>query len=151
MLTRLNYLRVCGLIAAVVLMCVAGGGKDEAAKPETAARPAAEVKPAADTEAAEETESAAEGLAGMVKETVEAGAAELSDQLMAKLAEADELDGEADKVIKKCPGCGLEMDGKSENSFKVSGYTIYFCEASCQEEFTKNVAKSIESMEIPEP
>ena len=147
MLTRLNYLRVCGLIAAVVLMCVAGCGKDEAAEPEAAVQPAAAVE----TEAAAETESAAEGLAGAVKEAVEAGAAELSAQLTAKLAEADKLDGDADKVIKKCPGCGLKMDGKSEHAFKVEGYTIHFCEAACMEEFTKDLAKSIEGMEIPEP
>jgi hypothetical protein len=128
-------------------MCVAGCGKDEAAETESAVKPVADVG----TEAAAETESAAESLTGAVKEAVEAGAAELSDQLMAKLAEADKFDGEADKVIKKCAGCGLKMDGKSEHAFKVAGYTIHFCEAACMEEFTKDLAKSIEGMEIPEP
>ena len=150
-MTRLNYLRVCGLIAAVVLMCVAGCGKDEAAETTAAAQAEVETAAAAATEAAAETESAAEGLAGMVKETVEAGVAELSAELTAKLAEADKLDGKTDKVIEKCPGCALEMAGKSEHAFKVAGYTIYFCGADCQKEFTKDVAKAIEEMEIPEP
>jgi YHS domain-containing protein len=128
-------------------MSVAGCGKDEPATPEAAV---------SETVAAAETEggSAAEGLTGMVKETVEtveAGVAELSAQLTAKLDEADGFDGKTDKIIQKCPGCGLDMDGKSEHALKVAGYTLYFCAGDCKEQFAADVEKSIEKMKIPEP
>jgi YHS domain-containing protein len=156
MLTRFTHWRTCGLVAAIVLMCVAGCGKEEPAKPKSAAKPQAAAKtevaakqtaPKTETEA----ESAAAGLTGLVKETVASGVAELSDQLVAKLVEADKLDGKADKIIEKCAGCGLKMDGKSDHALEVSGYTMYFCSASCQQEFAKDLAKSIEEMEIPKP
>ena len=134
MLMRFTYWRACGLVVAIVLLTVAGRGKEEPAKPETVA----------------ETETAAEGLTGLAKDTVAGGKAELTAQLTAKLAEADKLDGKTDKVIEKCPGCGLKMDGKSEHALEVSGYTMHFCAGTCQEEFAKNVTKSIEDLEIPE-
>lgn len=149
MLMRFTYWRACGLIVAIVLLTVAGCGKEEPAKPETVAKPETAAK--AEDEVKTEAETAAEGLTGLAKDTVAAGKAELTAQLTAKLAEADKLDGKTDKVIEKCPGCGLKMDGKSEHAFKVEGYTIHFCETACMEEFTKDLAKSIEGMEIPEP
>ncbi|MBU0617712.1 MAG: hypothetical protein KKI02_08340 [Planctomycetes bacterium] len=149
MLMRCTYWRACGLVAAMVLISVAGCGKEEPTKPETVAKP--ETETAVKTEAAAETETAAEGLTGLVEETVAAGKAELTAQLTAKLAAADELDGNTDKVIEKCPGCGLKMDGKSEHALDVSGYEIHFCGASCQEEFAKDLTKSIEDLEIPKP
>ena len=141
MLMRFPCWRTCGLIVAVILMCVAGCGKEEPTKTETVAKP----------ETVAETETAAEGLTGLVEETVAAGKAELTAQLTAKLAEADELDGKTDKVIEKCPGCGLKMDGKSEHALEVSGYKLHFCGASCQQEFAKDLTKSIEDLEIPKP
>jgi YHS domain-containing protein len=140
---RFTNWRACGLVVAIVLLTVAGCGKEEPAKPETVA----EAETAAETEA----ETAAEGLTGLAKDTVAAGKAELTAQLTAKLAEADKLDGKTDKVIEKCPGCGLKMDGKSEHALEVSGYTMHFCSGTCQEEFAKNLTKSIEDLEIPEP
>jgi YHS domain-containing protein len=149
MLMRLTCWRACGLVVAVVLLSVAGCSKEESAKTETA--PKAEAAAEKETEAVAETETTAEGLAGMAKDAVAAGKAELSAQLTAKLAEADKLDGKTDKVIEKCPGCGLKMDGKSEHALEVSGYTMHFCSDTCQKEFAKNLTKSVEDLKIPEP
>lgn len=149
MLMRFPCWRTCGLVVAVVLMCVAGCGKEEPTKTETVAKP--ETVAETETAAKTETETAAEGLTGLVEETVAAGKAELTAQLTAKLAEADKLDGKTDKIIEKCPGCGLKMDGKSEHALEVSGYTMHFCGASCQQEFAKDPTKSIEDLEIPKP
>jgi YHS domain-containing protein len=149
MLTRFTHWRACGPVVAIVLMCVAGCGKEEPAKPEAAVKPETTAK--TETEAKAEAEQRGEGLTEVVKETVAAGTAELTAALTAKLAEADKLDGKADKIIEKCPGCGLKMDGKSEYSVEVSGYTIHFCSETCKEQFAKDLTKSIEDLEIPEP
>ena len=71
-------------------------------------------------------------------------------EVEAKLAKADLVDGTADKVVSKCAGCALAMDGKSENALKVSGYTIHFCSDGCKKGFEEDTTKSILAMTIPE-
>lgn len=127
MLMRSTYWSKCYLAAAFVLITLAGCGKEEAAT--------------------KDTEAKAKEAAGLVQEQ----AATDEAAVLAKLALADELDGTADKIIKRCPGCGLKMDGKSEHATEVSGYTIYFCSGSCQEEFAKDLTQSILFLEIPKP
>ena len=127
MLMRSTYWSKCYLAAAFVLITLAGCGKEEAAT--------------------KDTEAKANEAAGLV--TGQAATDEAA--VLAKLALADELDGTADKIIKRCPGCGLKMDGKSEHATEVSGYTIYFCSGSCQEEFAKDLTQSILFLEIPKP
>jgi len=127
MLMRSTYWSKCYLAAAFVLITLAGCGKEEAAT--------------------KDTEAKAKEAAGLV--TGQAATDEAA--VLAKLALADELDGTADKIIKRCPGCGLKMDGKSEHATEVSGYTIYFCSGSCQEEFAKDLTQSILFLEIPKP
>ena len=127
MLMRSTYWSKCYLAAAFVLITLAGCVKEEPAT--------------------KDTEAKAKEAAGLVQEQ----AATDEAAVLAKLALADELDGTADKIIKRCPGCGLKMDGKSEHATEVSGYTIYFCSGSCQEEFAKDLTQSILFLEIPKP
>lgn len=68
----------------------------------------------------------------------------------ARLAKADALDGKTDKVVTKCAGCALGMDGKAEHSIAAHGYTLHLCSAHCKEDFSKDVDKSILAMELPE-
>lgn len=75
---------------------------------------------------------------------------DLRAQIEAKLAEADKLDGAEDKMVRRCASCALGMDGKSEHSLEVSGYTLHFCTSHCKEGFAQNVSKSVLSLKIPE-
>jgi len=131
MLMRSTYWSKCYLAAAFVLITLVGCGKEEPAKPDTDAK--------------------AQDVAGLVKEKAAEGDPQIEAAVLDKLAEVDALDGTVDKIIKRCPGCGLKMDGNSEHATEVSGYTIYFCSASCQEKFTKNPTESLLFLEIPKP
>lgn len=70
--------------------------------------------------------------------------------LAAKLAEADRLDGKADKIVTRCAGCAFNMDGKPDHALKVLDYTLYFCEETCAQQFAKNLTESVLAMKIPE-
>ncbi len=48
------------------------------------------------------------------------------------LAHADAKDGAVDKVIARCPNCGLTMDGKPEFSTTLDGYEAHSCSAHCK-------------------
>ena len=67
----------------------------------------------------------------------------------AKLAAADAFDGTTDKIVSKCPGCALAMDGKSEHALEVSGYKLYFCAEECKAKFEKDANKAILALKIP--
>lgn len=67
----------------------------------------------------------------------------------ARLAQADAVDGKVDKVVSRCAGCALGMDGKSEHSFTTSGYVLQFCSAGCKSDFEKDPGKSVQAMKIP--
>lgn len=58
-----------------------------------------------------------------------------TDASAAVLDKADQKDGAADKVVTKCPGCMLSMDGKAENALNVDGYELHFCSDSCKMNF----------------
>lgn len=68
----------------------------------------------------------------------------------AKLALADEFDGVADKVISRCPGCSLRMDGSAEHAMQFAGYELRFCSAGCLESFSADPEARILALEIPE-
>ena len=70
-------------------------------------------------------------------------------KVVAKLAQADLVDGTEDKIVSKCPSCALAMDGKPEHALEVSGYTLHFCSADCKEGFAKDTTQSILAMELP--
>jgi hypothetical protein len=57
--------------------------------------------------------------------------------VVAKLAKADAVDGKVDKIVTKCGGCDLGMDGKSEIVLNVRDYKMQFCNPGCKERFEK--------------
>lgn len=67
----------------------------------------------------------------------------------AKLAKADAFDGKVDKVVTKCLGCGLGMDGSKELAATTAGYTLYLCSAHCKADFEKDPSKAVIAMRIP--
>lgn len=69
--------------------------------------------------------------------------------VLAKLAKADALDGTTDKIVAKCSGCALRMDGSNEHVTALSGYKLNFCTAKCKKEFSKDTIKSVLAMTIP--
>ena len=66
-----------------------------------------------------------------------------------KLAKADAADGAVDKVVSKCAGCGLAMNGKKEITATTAGYTLHFCSESCKRQFEKDPARAVMAMKIP--
>lgn len=54
--------------------------------------------------------------------------AAITAEITAKLEKADAADGKVDKVVSKCAGCALGMDGKAEHSAKLGDYTLHFCD-----------------------
>ncbi len=70
--------------------------------------------------------------------------------ISAILVKADVVDGKADKVVQKCAGCALGMDGHEDHTIKAHGYTLRFCNGNCKKAFEKDTDKSILSMKIPD-
>ena len=92
---------------------------------------------------AEEIETASE-TAPSVREPV-------SETLVAaKLADADLFDGTEDRVISRCPGCALAMDGSADYALSVEGYELHFCSESCRHGFEDDLMANIGRLEIPE-
>lgn len=123
MATRLTYGSVGCLAMALILAATPGCRKEEQASKEPAKE---EVKAAKVVEA--DTKTAVE----------------------AKLAAADALDGNVDKVVSKCPSCALSMDGNSEHALQTSGYTLHFCSEGCKTRFDEDATKAILALNIPE-
>ena len=96
---------------------------------------------------AETTPPAAEPLA---TEPAAATADDVPAEIEAKLAQADLLDGQADKVVTRCASCALSMDGKPDYSLKVLDYKLLFCTEGCAKSFAKDITKSVLAMKIPE-
>ncbi len=118
-------------VVAVALMVSAGceSKQSESAKTTGDGKPAAE-KPA----------DAGKPAAGKSA----AGAA-----VVAKLAAADAVDGKVDKIVTRCGGCKLGMDGKAELAFKTHGYTMHFCNPGCKKRFADDTDKEILALTIP--
>ena len=123
MFTRLFNCGVCSLASIVLVVGAAGCSKEKA--PETTT-PTADVAEPAKSDAVPQTE------------------------MEAKLAKADLLDGKADKIVTRCAGCALKMDGKSDHALKVLDYTLHFCTERCANTFAEDTTKSVLAMEIPE-
>jgi hypothetical protein len=66
----------------------------------------------------------------------------------AKLAAADALDGKSDKVVAKCAGCALSMDGKREIVLAVTAYDLRFCSEHCRENFAPVAADKLLALEV---
>ncbi|MFO0974388.1 MAG: hypothetical protein U1A27_13250 [Phycisphaerae bacterium] len=87
--------------------------------------------------------------AASVSKLVTAGAGAVDEAISAKLAAADALDGKADHVIEKCPGCALAMGGSAKHEFSFGGYQLHFCSDDCMKGFTREAAQSLAKLEIP--
>ncbi|MEW6744827.1 MAG: hypothetical protein AB1486_18895 [Planctomycetota bacterium] len=74
---------------------------------------------------------------------------EVTPELAAKLGAADAFDGATDKVVSKCPGCALGMDGVAANSVKVGDYALHFCSAECAASFQKDAKTHLAALEVP--
>lgn len=79
---------------------------------------------------------------------VPAAPAVLAADVVAKLAKADAVDGKADKVVSKCAGCSLGMDGVPAHALTVGDYTMHFCKAGCLAPFKADPAKEIAALKV---
>lgn len=68
----------------------------------------------------------------------------------AKLAKADTVDGAEDRVVSKCVGCSLRMDGLEEHSVELAGYTLHLCSDQCKQSFQDGAVDAVLSLAIPE-
>lgn len=59
-------------------------------------------------------------------------------EIDAKLVAADKKDGKEDKVVGKCAGCDLGMDGKAEFALPVGAYQMHFCGQHCLDRYKKD-------------
>jgi hypothetical protein len=72
------------------------------------------------------------------------------EDLEAKLALADGFDGTADRIVSRCPGCALGMDGSAEHAMQLGGYELRFCSANCMNGFAANPQARVLDLVIPE-
>jgi hypothetical protein len=70
-------------------------------------------------------------------------------ETVAKLAAADALDGAVDKVVHRCAGCMLGMDGKAEFPLQVQDYTLHLCKQGCLDRLKADPAKEIAGLTVP--
>ena len=117
MLSRARRMHLGGLLFFVMAIAVGCGGQESDT-------PAADVS--------HETESGGDAVA--------------QSAMMTILASADNADGTADKVVSKCAGCKLGMDGSADYALTVEGYEMHFCGADCKSHFaddTKNAVMAL--------
>lgn len=72
-----------------------------------------------------------------------AAPAAVSAEVVARLEQFDAKDGAVDKVVHKCAGCSLGMDGEDKWPLKVADYTMHFCKQGCLDKFSKDPAPAI--------
>ena len=70
--------------------------------------------------------------------------------MAAKLAAADKVDGTEDKVVHRCAGCMLNMDGKKEMALEVGEYEMHFCKDACLARFEGSTEKEVMALKVPE-
>jgi hypothetical protein len=59
--------------------------------------------------------------------------------MMATLEKADLADHTQDKVVHRCAGCALMMDGNEAHTIEVEGYALHMCSAQCKMNFEKDI------------
>ncbi|MCU0864623.1 MAG: hypothetical protein MUC36_12565 [Planctomycetes bacterium] len=69
-------------------------------------------------------------------------------ELDVKLAAADAKDGQVDKVVHRCAGCALGMDGKAEHSVQVGGYTLHLCKPACLARYQRDAVGELTKLTI---
>ena len=57
-------------------------------------------------------------------------------------------DGAVDKVVHRCAGCALGMDGADKWPLKVQDYTMHFCKQACLDRYSADPAKAIAALKI---
>lgn len=67
----------------------------------------------------------------------------LAEEVTARLAQFDAKDGTVDKVVHRCAGCSLGMDGEDKWPLTVGDYTMHFCKQGCLDKFAKDPAPAI--------
>ena len=82
------------------------------------------------------------------KETPVEPSADIKAKVVAKLAQADALDGATDKVVAKCAACVLRMDGSADHAFTHAEYSMHFCSAGCKDRFAKDPVEAILALEV---
>lgn len=70
--------------------------------------------------------------------------------VLARLAKADAVDGKTDKVVDKCAGCSLGMDGKAEKELVVGDYKMHFCSDGCLGRFQDDPNGQITALKLPQ-
>ncbi len=74
----------------------------------------------------------------------------ITEELRAKLAEADAADGQADHIVSKCVPCNLIMKGRPAYATTVADYTLQLCTADCKSLFEKDPAKTLLALKSSE-
>ncbi|MBL8755165.1 MAG: hypothetical protein JNK15_17810 [Planctomycetes bacterium] len=69
-------------------------------------------------------------------------------EIDAKLAAADKKDGKEDKVVHKCAGCALHMDGDAKFALKVGGYDMHFCKDACLVRYQKDALGELGKLKV---
>ena len=78
----------------------------------------------------------------------EPAAQQTNPAMTEKLAAADAVDGKKDKVVSKCAGCALMMNGKSDTTLEFEGYTMLFCKDACHDRFEADPEKEILALRV---
>ena len=78
------------------------------------------------------------------------GAPSAQAQIDAILARADQVDGAADHVVSRCPGCQLHMPGTEAHTVQMRDYALHFCSEDCKSRFGKDLEKSVLALAVPE-
>ena len=121
----------------LVFAIACNAGEAPVAAPSTEAPAAAEApakaEPPAEANAATDDSSADKANAEDGGAAASAEDANTPDH--AGLAKADLADGNADKIVHKCAGCALSMDGDAAHSIETHGYTLHMCSAACKSHY----------------
>ncbi len=72
----------------------------------------------------------------------------ITEETLAKLAKADAKDGNVDKVVHRCAGCALGMDGEAKWPLQVQDYSMHFCKQACLDRYAKDPAQAIAALKI---
>ena len=121
MLSRTRILPLGGLLFLVMAIAVGCGGQegDTAHQAEAAGSQAAEAH---------------------------GGDQAVHTEMMTILAAADAADGTEDKVVAKCAGCKLGMDGSADYALNVEQYEMHFCGTDCKSRFAEDTEQSVMAM-----
>jgi hypothetical protein len=70
-------------------------------------------------------------------------------EVLARLAQADAVDGRTDKLVEKCAACALNMAGKPDKQLAVGEYKMHFCSDRCLDTYRADPNGQIMAMKLP--